>query len=222
MRTSTICAAMLILAPHWCTAQTASRDEARALNMPDPAGPPFSEPEFIPMTEAERFRFFVKTTFSAQALLTTAAGSGITQLEHTPKEWQLGAEGYGMRVGNAYAQQIIRSTLIFGASSVLHEDNRYLRSGKSGFGPRLKYAIASTFLARRDDGTRTFSFSRVGGTAGTAVISRIWQPRSTNTMGDASTSFGISMASQAGFNVVREFLPELLPRHRSGGVGSKP
>lgn len=221
MRATAICAGILFLTPYWCTAQTASREEARALNMPDPAGEASGRPEFVPMTEADRFRHFMKTTFGPEALLTSAAGSGILQLEHVPKEWPLGAEGYGMRFGNSYAQQIIRHTLIFGASSVLHEDNRYLRSGKSGFGPRLKYAVASTFLARRDDGTQRFSFSRVGGTAGTAVISRLWQPRSTNTMGDAATSFGISMSMQVGFNVAREFMPGLLHR-QANSRGERP
>ena len=76
-----------------------------------------------------------------------------------------------------------------------------------------KYAVVSTFLARHDNGNQYFSFSRIGSAAGTAFISREWQPRSTTTAGDGAVSFGISMGSDVGFNIVREFWPGLR-RHR--------
>ena len=82
-------------------------------------------------------------------------------------------------------------------------------SGESAVGSRIKYAIGSTFLARRDDGSRRLAFSRLGASAGTAFLSRRWQPRSTNSTGDALTSFGIAMGAEAGFNVAREFLPSI-------------
>ena len=212
MRNTLMFVCLLLLGQLCCAAQTAATKEGRDQNRLGMAGTPSNQPDFVPMTQAERFRRLVKSTFSPESLLMGAAGAGITQWEHSPKEWPEGAEGYAMRFGNSYAQRIIRHTLEYGASSLLHEDNRYFRSGKSGLGPRLKYAVASTFLARRDDGTRCLSFSRIGGTAGTAVISRQWQPRSTNTMGDATASFGISMGMQIGFNVAREFWPGILHR----------
>ncbi len=143
---------------------------------------------------------------SPVAVGASAAGAGISQWEDTPSEWKQGAEGYGRRFANSYGQHLLRQTMMFGAASVLHEDNRYIRCSESGFGPRLKYAVLSTFLARRDDGTRRFSFSRIGSTAGTAFISRTWQPHSTDTPSDAASSFGISIGVQTGFNVAREFL----------------
>ncbi len=215
MLNTLMCACLLLLGQFCSTAQTATTREGPDQNTPETGGTPSNQPGVVPMTQAERFHRFVKSTFSPESLLTGAAGAGITQWEHSPKEWPEGAEGYGMRFGNSYAQRIIRHTLEYGASSLLHEDNRYFHSGKFGFGPRLKYAVASTFLARRDDGTRCLSFSRIGGTAGAAVISRQWQPRSTNTMGDAATSFGISMGIQVGFSVAREFWPGIRHRHAS-------
>jgi len=168
------------------------------------AAPP-DAPAFMPVTQVERVHYYFKNTFSPTAMLASAASAGITQWRNSPREWPQGAEGYGRRFGNAYAQSIMRQTMILGVSSALHEDNRYIRSGQSGLGARLKYAIASTLLARRDDGTRRLSFSRIGSTAGTAFVSRIWQPPSASKAGDAATSFGISMGTQLGFNAVREF-----------------
>jgi hypothetical protein len=90
---------------------------------------------------------------------------------------------------------------------LLHEDNLYYGSGEHGVWKRMKYAIASSVLARSNDGTQHFSVSQVGSTAAASFISRIWQPRSNDSAGDGAVNFGLNMASNAGVNVVREFLP---------------
>lgn len=208
MQKTGICAACaLFIIQYSSVAQTTAPAAKPDAGVPGNATVVPEQPEFIPMTGAERFRQYFKDTFTPVSLLGAAAGAGVRQAENTPHEWGQGARGYGLRIGNGYAGHIMRSTMMSGAAAVLHEDNRYIRSGQTGVGPRLKYAIASTFLARRDDGTRRVSFSRIGGTAGTAFVSRIWQPHSTNKSSDAISSFGISIGTQTGFNIAREFWP---------------
>ena len=165
--------------------------------------------EFSPMTRYERLENYASRLVSLENILRSAAAAGISQAEDTPKEWRGGAEAYGWRVGNSFAQHVIRESLQYGLSATLHEDNRYFASGRSGFISRTKYAVMSTLLARHDNGSRSFSFSRIGGAAGAAFISREWQPRSTNSAGDGAVSFGISMGATMGFNVFREFWPDL-------------
>ena len=104
--------------------------------------------------------------------------------------------------------------MMFGASSLLHEDNRYIPSQETTFGPRLKYAIESSFMARRDNGTRRFSYSRLGSYIATAFISREWQPHSTNGAQNAITSLETVIGTTVAFNVAREFLPKVFHRHQ--------
>jgi hypothetical protein len=188
---------------------------ATAQTSADPAAdrPTPQQPLFQPMTQSEQFHYYIKRTFGIESLARSAAGAAISQLNDTPHEWGQGAEGYARRFGNSYAQQIMRQTIMYGASDLLHEDNRFVPSGKSGVFPRLKYAVASTFLARKDDGTRRFSFSRFGAAASVAFISREWQPPSENKPRDAAVSFGTVVGSEVGFNVAREFLPKFFPHH---------
>jgi len=162
--------------------------------------------DFVPMTRSERLAHYAYSLFGPQAFVFSAARASIGQARNSPKEWRQGAEGYGRRYGSAYAQRIVGQTIENGAAFALHEDNRYFRSDKTGFG-RLGYAITSAFLARHDDGSRRISFSGIGGVAGSAFISRAWQPRSITSMGDGATTFGISMGVRVGLNVAREFLP---------------
>jgi hypothetical protein len=168
--------------------------------------------EFLPMTRSERLRNYLAGLVNAESILRAASSAAIRQAENSPKEWRGGAGGYGYRIGDAFAQHIIRGTLQYGASSILHEDNRYFASGESGFFRRMKYAVASAFLARRDNGDRMISFSRLGSAAGAAFISRVWQPPSTTTAGDGAVNFGITMGNDIGFNLVREFLPDVKRR----------
>ncbi len=180
-----------------------------------PAGASRSPPpEFAPMTRSDRLRNYLVSLAGYQSILEAAASAGISQANHTPKEWGEGAEGYGKRFGNAYAQNAIERTLQYGISTALHEDNRYFVSGQTGFFRRTKYAIKSTFFARHDNGDQSFSFSRIGSAAGSAFISRAWQPRSTTNAGDGAVTFGITIGVDTGFNLLREFWPDLKRRFR--------
>jgi len=194
-------------------AQVASSADSRGA-APDAtmAGPQRSE--FVPMTQRERLRHYFKSAFGVEGLVLSTTGAGVSQWMNTPSEWGQGAEGYARRFGNSYAQHMIRSTLTYGTSSVLHEDNRYIPSDQSGFAPRLKYAITSSFLARRDDGSRHLSISRLSSYLATAFISREWQPHSTIGPQNAMLSFSTAMGTAVGVRVAREFFPTVFRRHR--------
>src|SRR5207302_10877434 len=107
------------------------------------------------------------------------------------------------------SQYSIQRTVTFALGSVLNEDNRYFNSGKQGFWPRTGYALTSGILARHDDGSRHISISQLGGVAAAAFLSRLWQPPSQSSAGDGAVSFGVTMASNMGFSVVKEVLPDL-------------
>ena len=169
---------------------------------------------YVPMTEKDRLQDYLRHMFSPESVLRSAAAAGINQGMNTPSEWHQGAEGYGRRFASAYGTHVVEATVMYGTATVLHEDNRYFRSGLTGFGPRFKYAVASTFLARRDDGSRRLSISRLSSYAAAAAISRSWQPPSTTGPVHAMDAFAISIAAEAGFNVAREFLPGIFRARR--------
>jgi hypothetical protein len=135
--------------------------------------------------------------------------AGIDQWKDKPPEWKQGASGYGKRFANIVGQYSIQRTVTFSLASALHEDNRYFNSGKKSLWPRTGYALASGILARHDDGSLHVSISQLGGVAAGAFLSRLWQPPSQDSLGDGAVSFGITLASNMGFSVVKEFLPDL-------------
>jgi hypothetical protein len=170
---------------------------------------------YIPMTQSERARYYVKSMFSLESFVRSGVGAGIRQWTNTPPEWGQGADGYARRFAHSFGENMVRQTITYGLSSALDEDNRYFRSERVGFGPRATYAVESTFLARRSDGTRKVSYSRIVGLVATAFISRTWQPPSIRGPSHAMGSLGSAVGSEIGFNIAREFLPSLLHRHQN-------
>jgi hypothetical protein len=168
--------------------------------------------DFAPQTRSERVGAYVTGTFGDKALAESAVQAGIGTLRHSPKEWSGSITGFGPRMAANFAQHVVRGTLQHGAAALLHEDNRYRPATRKGFWKRSKYAVASTFLARHDNGRRGFAFSRIGSAAGASFIARAWLPRSIATVGAGASSFGLSIAADVGVNMLREFWPDL--KHR--------
>jgi len=165
--------------------------------------------DFQPLTQSERNHLYFKSLVNPIGFFKAGFSAGLNQLNNKPEEWGQGAAAYGKRYADIEGQYLIQRTVTFGLSSALHEDNRYFNSGKHGFWPRAAYAFESGILARHDDGSRHISVSQIGGVAAGAFLSRLWQPSSQNSAEDGAVSFGITMASNAGFGLVKEFLPDL-------------
>jgi hypothetical protein len=166
--------------------------------------------DFRPLTQRERNQLYGRALVNPIWYVKGAFSAAQNQWLDKPPEWEQGASGYGKRYADIMGQYAIQKTTTFGLESLLHEDNRYFGSGKKRFWPRLGYALSSGVLARHDNGKRYPSISLLGGYASGAFISRLWQPPSANTAGDAAASFGISMGWNIGFGVVKEYLPDLL------------
>jgi hypothetical protein len=182
-----------------------TQDANRAIAMP-------VQPAYVPMDAHQRLNTYLKDLVSPVSFLRSGASAGFGQWRDRPKEWGEGGRGFGKRFASAYAQHIATATLIYGAGSILHEDNRYLRMAEGDKKNRLAYALESSVLARHDDGTRHVSISKLVAVTGAAFIARSWQPHDSRTVKGALESVAVTMSVSAGFDVMREFLPDLFHR----------
>ena len=171
-----------------------------------------SEPSQL--TEKKRFHLYMLSAGGPIPILGEAIGAGVSQWRNVPPEWGQGWNAYGERFGSNLAYNGIRQTITYGTSVVFHEDNRYFASHKHGFWARIGYAALSTVVAQHPDGTRAFSVSSVTGIVGASAISSTWGPSSWEGTENIARNAGISLIATAGFNIVREFLPDVLRRHR--------
>jgi len=169
-------------------------------------------PDDTTLTERRRFHLYLMSTVGPVPILAEAAGAGIGQWENSPEEWGQGWGAYGKRFGSNLAYNGVRETITYGTSILFREDNRYYASHKHGIWARTGYAVLSTFTARNPEGETRFSISSVTGVVGASAISSIWSPPSQKGIGNIAHNAGISFGATAGFNLVREFLPDFLHR----------
>jgi hypothetical protein len=108
----------------------------------------------------------------------------------------------------------VRQTVSYGVAEAFHEDYRYFGSEEQSAWRRVRHALIYSFMARHADGSYRFSIASVAGVVGASGISSIWGPRSWQGAGNIGQNAGLSFASTAGFNVIREFLPDILGRPR--------
>jgi hypothetical protein len=159
--------------------------------------------------------------FNPASGVRSAVAAGIDQAAGTPSEWGGGIKGFGRRLGSAFGTHIIRSTIHFGVSKMLHEELDYHRSEKQGFRPRFTYALVATVVTRKTTTQKqTVAVGEISGILGGGLISRLWHPVRFHTVGSGLSSAGIGFAAEAGMNVMREFWPEI--RHPRRGRANPP
>jgi len=158
---------------------------------------------------------FVKRTFGPAGFIMVGAGAGVTQGTNTPAEWGQGAAGYGRRFASSFGKHIVSNVIRYPVAHFRHEELVYHPSGKHGFGPRVKYAMLSTFITHKTTtGASTVYTAELSGAIGSGLISRLWQPASTRTIAMGFSSAGTSLAVDMGIHVLREFWPDIRHPHR--------
>jgi len=159
---------------------------------------------------------YVHRIFRLDSVARSLAAAGLDQASGSPYEWGGGMKGFGRRLGSAFGTHIVRSTIHFGVSKMLHEELSYRPSDKHGFRPRLTYALLATVVTHKTTtGRQTVAVGSISGIVGAGFISRLWYPARFHTLGSGFSSMGIGFGTEAGMNVLREFWPEIRhPRRR--------
>jgi hypothetical protein len=165
---------------------------------------------FQPLTEKEKFMIFVRQSTDPFTVLTAAFDAGISQATDGLSGYGQGAQGYGKRLGAMYANtatgEFFKS---FAFPVLLHQDPRYFRQGGTEFKRRFKYAISRTFVARSDTGTWMFNYAEVLGTLASTSISNAYYPESDRGVGRTFARTGFSVGTDAAYNLLNEFGPDL-------------
>jgi len=146
-----------------------------------------------------------------------AAGfnAGLSQAENEDPTFGQGTAGYGKRFGASFADQAsFRFFKDFAYPWVFHEDPRYYRLIHGSSGRRLWHAIEHAFVARRDDGNRMPNVSEWLGTTSAVALSNMYHPGNERGFAPAAQQVGYNIAEDIGFDVLREFWPEIARKFR--------
>jgi hypothetical protein len=161
---------------------------------------------YSPPTQGERFKTYVKHTYSVSSVLEGAIRGGIDQARDNPAQWSEGAQGYADRFGSVMGQIAVRGTAEYVVGDIFREDLRFIPCVSPCSDSKFERALADTFTARKgDDGHRAFSVARLAGPiAGSAVAKNTWYPAGYG----ASEIFREAGFSYA-FGFIRNYIREL-------------
>jgi len=166
---------------------------------------------FQSISEKQKFLIGLKDSFDWPVYLTSGAFAALYQLENQNPSFGQGMKGYARRYGTALGDQIIGNMMTESIyPSLLHEDPRYFRLGKSGGSTlrRAEYAATRIFVTRTDSGGRAFNFSEWLGNASAVAVSNAYYP-DTRTASDNIERLAIACATDAFSQVLKEFWPDV-------------
>jgi hypothetical protein len=166
-----------------------------------------------PLTKGEKFIMASHDAFDPFTWVITGLYAGVAQRQNQYPEFGQGSQGYAKRYGGAFADGAIGSYLSEAIlPSLLHEDPRYFRLGEGTKFHRIGYALSRTLITRTDSGGRRFNVSEIAGNLGAAGLSNLYYPPSNRSLEGTFEKFAVNVVSDAGFNVLKEFYPDM--RHK--------
>lgn len=136
--------------------------------------------------------------------------AGISQAQNDDASFGQGAQGYGKRFGAGVADTVSGGLFKFILyPTIFSEDPRYYRLGEGSFGERFGHAVKHSVIAHRNNGSSMFNFSEWLGTTSVVVLSNVYHPGNKRGVGPAAEGVAISISTDSGFDLLREFWPEV-------------
>ena len=135
----------------------------------------------------------------------TAAGvffvAAAKQAGNSPKYGQ--GKRVGVTAADGFTDMIIGGGIL---PSLLHQDPRYFYQGTGTAGSRIRHAMLSPFISRKDNGTWGPNYSTLGGVLASSAIANLYYPKANRGVGLVFGNFAIGVAERIGASVAQEFV----------------
>lgn len=163
-----------------------------------------------PLGVSGKFRLAVANVSDPFAIVTTAIDSEIGNSTGGRTPLQRGAAGFGQRFGVSMAgaaSSEFFSTFLY--SSIFHQDPHYHREPDARMAARFAHALSYVVVTRSDSGKPMFNFAEFFGTASSSLVEGGLHPEWARDPGATSGRVFISIGSDAAWNLMTEFLPDV-------------
>lgn len=180
-------------------------------------------PAAVPLHPRQKFELAWKLTIDPVNFGVTAAIAGIQQATNSFSGYGQGAQGYGKRLGAAYADSVT-STFIGGAilPSLLKQDPRYFYKGTGTRRSRVFYALANAVICKGDNGHWQANYSAVLGSLAAGGISNLYYPESDRDVTVTFENTLIGIGASAANNLLQEFVIRKLTRNAPTYTAAQP
>jgi hypothetical protein len=158
----------------------------------------------------DKFVLFVQDSFDPVTFLSSGFGAGQDQASDRDPTFGQGVAGYGKRFAANFAGQASSKFFKdFAYPAIFSEDPRYYRLAHGTVKKRFLHAAEHLFVGYRVDGTHMPNYSEWLGTVSAVTLSNAYHPGNERGVGPAGRRVGYSVLQDMGFDVLREFWPEI-------------
>lgn len=172
-----------------------------------------------PLSWQDKMLFWLHEEISPTSWLSTVLSSGFEQWTDDDPKYGTDSAAFGQRFGAAVLRE---ASMRFFSDSLLpaltHEDPRYFRKAHGGVVKRGLYAAEQVFVVRRDNGIQGANYSDILGHLAASALTPTYYPAPSANGRVVATTWAISLAGEAGDNLLAEFWPDvrdvILHRHR--------
>lgn len=163
------------------------------------------------LTTKEKVRLFVDDFTNPVTFVGAAFNAGIDQAQNGDPKFGQEFGGYSKRFGAMVADQASGAffkDLVY--PTVFSEDPRYYRLGRGSTGHRIVHALSHVVIAHRENGAHEFNYTEWLGTITTVALSSTYHGYYQHGVGPYAEGGAMDIANDAGFDVLREFWPDLV------------
>lgn len=163
----------------------------------------------------DKFLLFLRNTVDPASFLSAGFDAGVDQAQNDDPSFGQGAAGYGKRFGANFAG--LASGSFFGDfvyPTIFAEDPRYYRLARGGGRRRLLHALGHVFVANREDGTHMLNASQWLASASVVALSNTYHPDNQRGFAPAAQRVAYGAVQNIGFDVLREFWPEIASKFK--------
>jgi hypothetical protein len=168
------------------------------------------EPEWttVPMTPGQKLILSLRENIRPITLIPAVYSMGYEQLRGTDPKYGSDSGAGAARFGAAMVRSASVRTFSDGVfASAFHQDPRYYRMAHGSFLRRSLYSAERAFVRRGDDGSNQINSSGLVGRAAAAVLVLAYYPAVSRNSRVVFSTFGYSLLTDAGGNMVFEFVP---------------
>ncbi len=163
-----------------------------------------------PLSGGEKLILSLRENIRPSTLLPALYSTGYEQLSGSDPKYGSDSGAGAVKFGAAMLRAASTRTLGVGVfAAVFHQDPRYYRIGDGSIVHRGLRSAEQAVVRRGDDGSKQFNFSGIAGRAAAAVLTLAYYPPASQNRRVVLSTFGTSIATDAGGNLVLEFLPDL-------------
>ncbi|SEG70386.1 Carboxypeptidase regulatory-like domain-containing protein [Bryocella elongata] len=174
----------------------------------------------MPLTRKQKFKLAAVVSVDPVTFFTTGVTAGIEQANNNFSGYGQGMGGYGQRYAATYGDKL--SATFLGAAffpSLFHQDPRYFYLGHGNVVHRALYAISTTVMCKGDNGHWQPNFSNVLGNIGSAEISTLYYPATSQQSAQVRLTNSII---GIGEGAIGTLFQEFILRHvTSGGIAKQ-